>query len=628
MKTAVEHITDSAETAARTSVHPKGRRNEVRQLRKENRRLRHENRQLRAENRRLNDEILQLKQVFNTAAEQFDRMNARLARVETELEKQRAANKQLKTKCAKLEKELRKAQGNANKYASMLFGKKSEKLKPSDMELEDENSLGAGENSDSGEVDSPDTDTETDKPKDKKKSGAQKGHQGSGRKIPEDLPVETTVIELTPGETIHGIPAEQWIELNGKDEISFIIRKKTIWYVERIIRRKYTKPKGAGADVPAIITAPSPPKIIPRGKYGSEVWVDILIDKYQQHLPIQRQIFAAQQEGVNLIGGTVFGGLKTIFEMYLEPLYEQCIVELQQGVRWHADETRWYMLSDATKKLWYMWGFKSEKVTAFVLDPSRAASVPAATLLGIKDLDDITELVEITPEQLKILNVDHYSGYKALANMGLLILAWCWAHVRRDFTDIVKKFPDDKQLCGWAQQWVLKIAELYRINNKRIEHKPESPVFLEYDTKLRDAIDDMKKTVERELEADESQVQEARIAAMKSMKNHWHGLIVFIDNPEIPMDNNRMENAIRPTALGRNNYKTVAEWGGKLAACMYSIIETCKQNQINPKAYLQFYFDHAIKNKADMVPEKIRSLLPGSLSDAVIQQHDLRLKKF
>ena len=621
MKTAVEHITDFAETVARTSVHPKGRRNEVR-------RLRDENRQLRAENRRLNDEILQLKQVFNTAAEQFDRMNARLARVETELGEQRAANKKLTTKCAKLEKELCKAQGNAKKYASMLFGKKSEKLKSPDIEHEDENSLGARENSDSGEVNSPNTDTETDKSKDKKKSGGQKGHQGSGRKIPEDLPVETTVIELTPGETIHGIPAEEWIELNGGEEISFVIRKKTIWYVERIVRRKYTKPKGAGADVPAIITAPLPPKVIPQGKYGLEVWVDILIDKYQQHLPIQRQIFAAQQAGVNLIPGTVFGGLEKILGMYVELLYEQLIVELRKGVRWHADETRWYMLSDATKKLWYMWGFKSETVTAFVLDPSRAASVPAATLLGIKDLDAITKPVEITPEQLRILNADRYSGYKALANLGLLILAWCWAHVRRDFTDIMKKFPDDKQLCGWAQQWVLKIAELYRINNKRIEHPPESPVFLEYDTKLRAAIDDMKKTVERELEADESQVQEARLAAMKSMKNHWHGLIVFVEHPEIPMDNNRMENAIRPAALGRNNYKTVAEWGGNLAACMYSIIETCKQNQINPKAYMQFYLDYAMRNKPDMTPEKIRSLLPGNLTEPLIRRYDLRLKKF
>jgi len=627
MKTAVEHFTGPAVTALRTSAHPEAG-NEVRQLRRENRQLREENRHLRKENRRLNDEILQLKQVFNTAAEQFDRMNAQLAKVETELEKQRDANKQLITECGKLEKELRKAQANAKKYASMLFGRKSEKLKPSDMEREDENSLGAGENSGSGESDSRETDTETEKPEEKKKSGAQDGHRGSGRKIPEGLPIEEVVVELTPGETIHGIPAEEWIELNGREEISFVVRKKIIWYVELIIRRKYTKPKWAGAYVPAIITAPLPPKIIPQGKYGLEVWIDILIDKYQQHLPIQRQIFAAQQDGVNLIPGTVFGGLKTIYGTYLEALYEQLIVELQQGVRWHADETRWYMLSDATKKLWYMWGFKSEKVTAFVLDPSRAASVPAATLLGIKDLDAITEPLEIPPEQLKKLNVDRYSGYKALANLGLLILAWCWAHVRRDFTDIQKKFPKDKQLCEWAEQWVLKIAQLYRINNKRIEHPPKSPTFLEYDTKLRDAIDDMKKSVELELAVDESQVHEASLAAMKSMKNHWHGLIVFVENPEIPMDNNRMENALRTAALGRNNYKTVAEWGGKLAACMYSIIQTCKQNKINPKAYLQFYLDYAMKNKADMVPDKIRSFLPGNLTGTLIQRHDLRLKKF
>ena len=120
-----------------------------------------------------------------------------------------------------------------------------------------------------------------------------------------------------------------------------------------------------------------PAKLIPQGKYALEVWLDILIDKYQQHMPIQRQIFAMRQYDVTMIPGTVFGGLKTIFGIYLKPLYEEFIIELRNGIRWHADETRWYMLSDAMKKLWYMWGFKSEDVTVFVLDATRSASVPA-----------------------------------------------------------------------------------------------------------------------------------------------------------------------------------------------------------------------------------------------------------
>ena len=63
---------------------------------------------------------------------------------------------------------------------------------------------------------------------------------------------------------------------------------------------------------------------------------------------------------------------------------------------------------------------------------------------------------------------------------------------------------------------------------------------------------------------------------MSSMKEHWRGLTLFVDFPELPMDNNLMENSIRPAALGRKNYiGNHSKWGGNLAACMYSIIQTC-----------------------------------------------------
>jgi len=438
----------------------------------------------------------------------------------------------------------------------------------------------------------------------RKKKGGQPGHKGNGRKIPDNLPIIDNIVTLPEGEIIHGIPAEDWVEQNGMDEISYVIRKKVEWYIERIIRRTYKPPADCDGDVPQIITAPVPGKLIPQGKYALEVWVDILIDKYQQHIPVQRQIFTVQQEGVNLIPGTVFGGLNTIYAVHLKPLYEQLILELQKGKRLHADETRWYMLCDAMKKLWYMWGFKSEKVTVFVLDSTRSAAVPAEILLGIDDLSQIKEPVEISEEKMKILNVDRYSAYKALANLGLLILAFCWAHVRRDFTDIIKKYPSEVGLIKWAEKWLVKIANLYRINNKRVKHPPGSKLFLEYDTKLRNAINRMEEEIDTEL--DEDQLPEAKIKTMKSMRNHWKGLIVFVEHPEIPMDNNRMENGMRPCALGRNNYiGNHSEWGGELSACMYSIIQTCIQNRVNPKTYLNYYFEQSIRRKGEMSEKEI-----------------------
>jgi len=584
---------------------------------------------LKEENAGLRSENEQLRQIFDDAVEQFNSLKKQLGGLSRELEDERACRKELEKQNQRLKKKLSNEQAKANKFGNMLFGLKSEKLKLSDIKVVDGNSIVIDEPDKTG-TDSDGNNRKTeDKISKKKKNGGQPGHKGNGRKLPEGLTIVDNIITLPEKGIIHGIPAEDWVEQTGMDEVSYIIRKKVTWYIERIIRRVYKPPADCDIDAPKIITAPMPGKLIPQGKYGSEVWVDILIDKYQQHVPVQRQIFAAQQDGINLIPGTVFGGLKTIYETHLKPLYEQLIVELQKGGRWHADETRWYMLCDAMKKLWYMWGFKSEKVTVFVLDATRSAAVPAKTLLGIDDLARIKEPVTIPEEKMKILNVDRYSAYKALANLGLLILAFCWAHVRRDFTDIAKKYPKDIKLVKWAEKWLVKIAALYRINNKRVKHPPGSRLFLEYDTKLRKTLDRMEKDINAELEMDENHVHEARFKAMKSIKNHWDGLTVFLDNPEIPMDNNRMESGIRPCALGRNNYiGNHSEWGGELSACMYSIIQTCKQNNINPKTYLQYYFEKSIRMKGTMSGEEISSLLPCNLKSNVIAEHDLGLKKF
>ena len=589
-----------------------------------------ENRRLKEENNRLQIESKQLRLIFDTATDQFNCIKQQLEELKRELEAEKSYRKEIETENQCLKKELRDERAKANKFADMLFGLKSEKLKLSDINIVNKDSLIMSDKFSESEVAVAAGEKTTRKnDSDKKKNGGQPGHQGNGRKIPDGLPIVDTIITLHEGESIHGIPAEDWKEQEGMEEVSYLIRKKVEWYVERIIRKTYKPPADCDGDVPQIITAPVPGKLIPQGKYALEVWVDILIDKYQQHIPVQRQIFTVQQEGVNLIPGTVFGGLNTIYAVHLKPLYEQLILELQKGKRLHADETRWYMLCDAMKKLWYMWGFKSENVTVFVLDSSRSAAVPAEALLGIDDLTQIKEPVEIPEEKMKILNVDRYSAYKALANLGLLILAFCWAHVRRDFTDIIKKYPDNLQLINWAEKWVLKIAGIYQINNQRIKHPPGSEIFLEYDTKLRKALDDMEKGIDAELEINKDQVHEARFKAMESMKNHWKGLIVFVEHSEIPMDNNRMENGIRPCALGRNNYiGNHSEWGGELSACMYSIIQTCKQNRINPKTYLNYYFEQSIRRKGEMSEKEINSMLPCNLKNNVITEYDLELKKF
>lgn len=130
---------------------------------------------------------------------------------------------------------------------------------------------------------------------------------------------------MPENEDFFGIPSSEWVPCNGLYEEAFIVRKKVVWYKVRLLRQKYKPPENSDSKIPKIITAPVPPKIIEKGKYETGVWVGILNEKYQKHVPIERQVFDAQQAGVNLFPSTVFGGLKNIYETYLEPLYKELL---------------------------------------------------------------------------------------------------------------------------------------------------------------------------------------------------------------------------------------------------------------------------------------------------------------
>lgn len=350
---------------------------------------------------------------------------------------------------------------------------------------------------------------------------------------------------------------------------------KKQYYLKKVIRRAYASTCTCGMQS-SLITAPPMTQIIPKGKYSDDIWVDFLICKYMNHSPIDRQLFEMVQAGINIKAGTVFKGLKKIYFDHLKGLYDSLLSELRASERWHADETRWKMFLEEGSEFWQMWAFRSENIVAFVLDPTRSSSVPLKTLFNIDEFSlKLNAMpIEIDPDLIKKLNVDRYSAYKVLEKYGLVQLSYCWAHVRRDFIDIQKKFPNNKILYKWAEEWVEKISGLYKINNERIKYPNMSELFQKYNAKLQQALGEMKTDSEK-IYSDE------RAGPMNSMKEHWNGLTLFEKYPELPMDNNLMENGIRPCALGRNNFLgNHSIWGGDLAACMYSIIQTCLLNYI------------------------------------------------
>jgi transposase len=230
-----------------------------------------------------------------------------------------------------------------------------------------------------------------------------------------------------------------------------------------------------------------------------------------------------------------------------------------------------------------------------VLDPSRSARVPIA---------------ELGEAEGGIVSVDRYVAYKTLARLHpLFILAFCWAHVRRDFLKLANSYPD---LATLAFVWVDKIGELYHLNNLRLESQADAVRFASCDRVLRQAIDKM--ALDRAALLNEPSLADPARAVLQSMQNHWSGLTVFVDHPEIPMDNNPAERTARHAVVGRKNfYGSGSQWSGELTATMYSVLLTVKLWELNPRTWLNTYL-HACAENGNQPPSDLSPFLPWTMS--------------
>jgi transposase len=432
--------------------------------------------------------------------------------------------------------------------------------------------------------------------KPRRKRGQQKGNRIPQRRDYSHLPVITEE-RILPPEEAHCSSCGEPFSPHGYEEDSDIIEIEVKAYRRRIRRKRYRRTCSC-SELPTIVSAPVAPRVLPHGRFGVSVWVQILLDKYNYCRATHKQLDDLRGHGVDLASGTIIGGLKRLAHLF-EPLYEKLLERSREQALWNADETRWpvfQVVSGKVGHLWYLWLFESKDCVVFTLDKGRAHDVPEN---------------HFGKDAIGIVVVDRYSGYKAMKHVkdGRLRLAFCWAHQRRDFLDVEKSWP---KLSDWAAQWVARIAQLYRRNDERLAAKEKSPDFTKEDKVLREAVAAMRQRWEEEL-ADEK-LHPAKRKVLASMKDHWEGLTIFVDVPAVPMDNNRGERTLRIAALCRKNYYgSGAEWSGKLAAWMFSILATLKKWRLNPRKWLTAYLQ-ACAEAQSKVPQDVEKWLPWNLS--------------
>ena len=394
-------------------------------------------------------------------------------------------------------------------------------------------------------------------------------------------------------------------------------------YKRHIKRRRYQPGCSCphSGNHPGIITAPIAPKVIPKSPYGVSVWEQILLGKFLYAQPLNRILQDMNSLGLPIASGTLTGGLQKLAPL-LEPIYQALYLEQMREDLFHSDESRWEVYEAVDGKVghrWYLWVTRSHHVIYYVMDPSRSAAVP------------MIHFAELKSDQA-IVVCDRYSAYKKLARLNdEITLAFCWAHVRRDFLAIARGFPDLKD---WGLDWVETIGTLYRLNRQRLAAwqtgtQTQSAAFQQAQAALKNHLKHMKARCDTYLQSDQPDSEHSvqyhslhneQRKVLSSLQNHWQGLTVFLDHPQVPMDNNAAERAIRNPVTGRKNYYGSGSiWSARLAAMMFSIFQTLALWQINPRHWLRTYLQ-ACADHGSQAPDEIKPFLPWAMDAARRQQ--------
>lgn len=429
----------------------------------------------------------------------------------------------------------------------------------------------------------------------RKSRGQRSGATGHGRTRLPRLPERVEVVGLDDARCAQCGQALQ--DFPGTEDCEVI--EIEVQAYRRVIRRRRYRPLCNCGCMPGIVTAPSPPRLIERGKFGVSVWVSVLLDKYLYGRPSHRLLQDLADHGLSMSPGTLTGGLQAIAPLF-EPLEQALVTKLRSQAHWHADETRWAVFVAIEGKAghrWYLWVFHSSSVIHYVLDEARSAEVVEAELAGVEE---------------GIISCDRYSAYKKFARLHPgVILAFCWAHQRRDFLELGNAYPD---LSRWALVWVDEIGELYHLNEVRLRADEDSAERSVAQAALEQAVQRMAQ--EREAQLASPELAEPALKVLQSMQAHWCGLTVFVQHAWVPMDNSSAERDMRTPVVGRKNfYGSGSLWSAQLAATMYSLLMTARLWKLNVRTWFSGFLQ-ACADNGNRAPDDITAFLPWTMDEA------------
>jgi transposase len=384
-------------------------------------------------------------------------------------------------------------------------------------------------------------------------------------RLPENLPVVEEVIDPEP---VKAQP-EAW-RCIGQEVSEQLDYEPGRFLKRRVVRRKYVHKTNPDC---APVLAALPERLLDRSLPAPGLLAQIVVGKYCDHLPLYRQEQIYQQRhGLNLPRQSLARWVELAAD-WCKPIYEHIRLGVMGGGYVQVDETPVDYLEPGhgKTKQGYLWTCSRPGGEVFYRwETSRAAAC----------------LENIIPVDFKgTVQCDGYSAYRSFANKrnGTIALAGCWAHVRRKFHEALEPSP---KTAGWIMR---QIQHLYRVESRLRQQRAGPRLRAAVRAhQSRPIVQRLERALVRLKRSARPLPQSLLGIAIDYALGQWKTLEVYLADGRVEIDNNLVENAIRPTALGKKNWLFIGEAGaGDRGAILYTIIECCRRRNIDPYTYLR-----------------------------------------
>jgi len=492
---------------------------------------------------------------------------ARAGRAEALVAELRAENAGLTARVAELAGQVARLQESVTTLSGLLFGSSSEKGGSPSRKTGRE---GGGRPGGTG------------------KRGQRPGGPGHGRRDYSHLETVERVIDVDAGQRCCAVCGKAFESIGTEDseQIDWQVTITRIVWRRRRYRRRCSHPG------PVTVCAPAAARPVPKGLFTAGFLARLAYEKHVLGRPVHRIVQALAADGLEVAAGTLCGALKQVAPL-IAPWAEAIAAHGRTAGHVHADETSWQVFEDIADKdghRWWLWVFVTSETTVFVMDPSRSAEV-AAGQLGMD-----REQSQLEAGRRLVISSDFHKAYQSLACIDGVDPLWCFAHIRRYFLRAGAAHPE--ALGDWCDAWTERIAVLYRAHHALAATTPGTDAHQDAAGRWQRAFDDI--DAHRILQASDAGKGLLHPAAAKviaTLSNEWDGLARHQDLPQLPLDNNTAERALRTPVIGRKNfYGSGAEWAANLAADVWTVTATAARHDIEPLGLLTGYLHECARN--------------------------------